>query len=151
MSGPVIYLDSSAIVKRYVLEPGSQYVRSIYARAYEGEAKIPFSVWNIGEVLGALDRARRLGRLDEKAYRTARRRFIGETQRMSRTGTLILVPVALRILREAWRITEEHHVYAAVALQVASAKHIGAAEFVTGDQRLHEAASAEGLRSTPLP
>ena len=150
MSEPVVYLDSSAIVKRYILEPSSQYVKSLYARAYEGEAKISFSVWNIGEVLGALDRARRLGRLDEEAYRTARRRFIGETRRMSKTGTLILVPVTLKILREAWRITEKHHMYIADSLQVASAKHIKAAEFVTGDQRLHKTASTEGLKSTPL-
>ncbi|BES82353.1 hypothetical protein PABY_19200 [Pyrodictium abyssi] len=53
MSRPIVYLDSSAIVGRHVLEPGSRYVRSIYARAYGGEAKISFSVWNIGKVLGA--------------------------------------------------------------------------------------------------
>lgn len=97
----IYYLDSSAIVKRYVAEPGSQYVRNIYAKARRGEAKISFNLWNIGEVLGALDRARRLGRLDEEAYRNARRGFIAETRRMVATGALVLVPAALRVLREA--------------------------------------------------
>jgi len=51
----VAYLDSSAIVKRYVLEPGSDVVAEVYEGALDGELILSFSAWNIGEVLGVLD------------------------------------------------------------------------------------------------
>jgi predicted nucleic acid-binding protein len=58
MREPRIYLDSSIVVKRYVEEPGSNTVKQVYRRAYAGEVKLVFSLWNVGEVLGAFDRAR---------------------------------------------------------------------------------------------
>ena len=58
----IVYLDSSAIVKRYIREPGSDAVRKVYLKAYSGEVILSLSVWNIGEVLGAFDKARRIGR-----------------------------------------------------------------------------------------
>jgi len=33
-----IYLDSSAIVKRYIEEPGSNVVRELYLKAYPGKS-----------------------------------------------------------------------------------------------------------------
>ncbi len=40
----VIYLDTSAIIKRYIKEPGSNIVRKTYLRAYAGEVILSFSV-----------------------------------------------------------------------------------------------------------
>ena len=150
MRGPVVYLDSSAIVKRYVREPGSDVIRRTYLRAYSGDVVLSCSAWNVGEVLGALDRARRLGRLSEKAYSTARRRFLLEVRRMSRLGAMLVVPVRVRILARAWRLVEEHHIYVADALQVATAEYVRASQFMTGDGRLHDVAAKEGLNSVLL-
>lgn len=58
MREKTIYLDSSVVLKRYVEEPGGNYVRQVYKQVYNGLVKIVFSVWNIGEVLGVLDRSR---------------------------------------------------------------------------------------------
>jgi len=77
-----IYLDSSAIVKRYIEEPESNVVRELYLKAYSGEVLLSFSIWNVREVLGAFDRAKVIGRMDEETYITVRRRFPLETRRM---------------------------------------------------------------------
>lgn len=146
----VVYLDSSAIVKRYIKENGSDIVRSIYLKAYTGENMISYSIWNIGEVLGALDKARIAGRIDEDAYRTARRRFLLETRRLVKLGLLVIVPLKTSVLRSSWDLVEKHHIYEADAVQVASAKHVGASLFLTSDRRLHEVAVDEGLRSNYL-
>ncbi len=150
MRDVIVYLDSSVIVKRYVRERGSDTVISLYRKAYSGDLRIAFSLWNIGEVLGVFDRARRLGRIGEREYIVARRRFMGETKRMIRLGILVLVPLRLRILAEAWRFIESYHVYVADALQIASAKYTGSQQFLTSDRRLHEIAVSEGLNSTLL-
>ena len=150
MKGQVFYLDTSAIVKRYVREAGSKVVRKIYLEALLGEAVLSFSIWNIGEVLGVLDRARNTGRLGEKEYLLARRRFLLETRRLLRLGQLLLVPLRTRILRKSWRLVEKYHVYQADALQIVSAKTINSTRFLVADKRLHAIALNEKLNSTLL-
>ncbi len=146
----IVYLDSSAIVKRYVLENGSDKVAEVYEAALTGEAKIAFSSWNIGEVLGVLDKYHRRGQLSEQDYRLARRQFVGETLRLIRLRIVKIVPVKTSLLVLAWRLIETEHIYEADALQIVSAKYIKATNFLTGDKRLHKVALSEGIPSVYL-
>jgi len=150
MREQIVYLDSSAMVKRYVKEPGSNVVKELYLKAYSGELILSFSMWNIGEVLGAFDRASTSGRLSSDVYKVVRRRFILETKRMVKLGLALVVPLKIKILKETWKLLEKYHIYVADALQIATAKYISAARFMTGDRYLHEVAMKEGLKSTYL-
>jgi len=147
MKEQVAYLDSSSLVKRYVKEPGSNLVKDLYLKAYSGELIIAFSSWNIGEVLGAFDKAHSRGILDSKSFLTAKNRFLLETRRLIRLGVLRLIPVRFKLLVECWTLLEKHHIYQADALQVASAKAVNATKFFTGDKRIYEIADAEGLNT----
>ena len=150
MKDQIVYLDSSAIVKRYVKEPGSSIVRKLYLKAYSGEATISFSIWNIGEVLGVLGKAKTVGRLGNKEYMLARKRFLLETRRLVKLGQLIVVPLKTKIIKESWKLIEKHHIYEADAIQITTAKHINATQFLTGDKKLHEIAEKEKINSTYL-
>lgn len=150
MSGKIAYLDTSAIIKRYVDEPGSDVVRSLYKRCYFGELRISFSIWNVGEVLGVIDRARMLGRIREEDYLITKKRFLAETIRLVRLGILLIVSMRRSILRDSWRLIERYHIYQADALQVASAKSVKAEQFFVADRKLHEVALKEGLNPTYL-
>jgi len=57
----LLYLDTSAIVKRYLKESGSDLISEIYEKALNGDALLSFSAWNISEVVGVLDEYRRRG------------------------------------------------------------------------------------------
>ena len=144
------YLDSSAIVKRYVAEAGSDIVEEIYEATLNGEQKIAFSAWNIGEVLGVLDRYYRRKWLYKKDYQTARIQFIGETLKLIRLKLVKIVPVKIELLTYTWSLIEKHHIYQADALQIASAKRAEATDFLTGDKKLAETAAKEGLNATYL-
>ncbi|UNQ73619.1 type II toxin-antitoxin system VapC family toxin [Infirmifilum sp. NZ] len=148
MRGQTVYLDSSAVLKRYVQEPGSDLVRELYRRAYSAEVKLFLSLWNIGEVLGALGKAERIGRIGKEEYVEARRKFLLETRRLVKLNLLEIVPVKAEIVVSAWRVLEKYQIYEADALQVASAKYVGADHFLTSDKKLHEVAREEGLNST---
>ncbi len=150
MKGRIVYLDSSTIIKRYIKEPGSDYVRETYLKCYSGDITLSFSIWNIGEVLGAFDKARTIGRIDAETYAIVKRRFLLEVRRMARLGSLLIVPLKTRILKDSWKLIERHHIYEADALQIISAKYVNSAEFLTGDRRLHEVALKEGLKSRYL-
>ncbi len=150
MNEKIVYLDSSAIIKRYFYEPGTSILRHYYLKAYSGEIKLAYSIWNIGEVLGVFDKAKRIGRINQQEYIIAKKRFLGETKRMVKLNITIIIPVIIKVLKEAWKLIEKHHIYIADALQIASAKYINSNEFLTGDKKLYEIASSEGLKSTLL-
>ena len=44
MTEKIAYLDSSAIVKRYVYETGSEFIRAQYNDAYLGNVLLSFNV-----------------------------------------------------------------------------------------------------------
>jgi len=44
LNAKIVYLDTSAIIKRYVLERGTEAVKALYLSAWSGEAKIAFSL-----------------------------------------------------------------------------------------------------------
>jgi predicted nucleic acid-binding protein len=145
-----VYLDSSAIVKRYVLEGGSDKVRETYLKAFNGAATLHFSVWNVGEVLGTLDAYHRRKWLESEDYRAARESFIAETVRLLKLGVAKVVPVRSRLLSECWLLVEKHHIYEADALQIVSAKHLGVDQLLSGDQRLVDISNKEEVKAAYL-
>jgi uncharacterized protein len=55
-------MDTSALVKRYIDEHGSEIVDNIYKDAYQGIKRLSFSYWNIAEAVIVFDKyAKRLG------------------------------------------------------------------------------------------
>ena len=146
----IVYLDSSAIIKRYVEEEGSNKVVYEYESAYNGKRIIAFSIWNVGEVLGVFDRAKRRKIINDIEYTVLRERFLAETERMTKLRILKIVPLKTQILVGGWKIIEKYHIYQADAIQIVSAKIINADLFLTGDKKLHEIAKEESLKSIYL-
>ena len=136
------YLDTSAIVKRYVEEPGSQIVDQIYENAYKEKIIITFSYWNVAEAALVFDKyERRTGVNARRIFKD----MLRETRNLTKTNRAIILYVSPRILRETVKIMFKHHVYVADALQLASARKIEAKTFVTGDKELANIAVLENL------
>src|SRR4030067_938853 len=51
-----LLLDANPVLKRYVAEPGSDVVETIYRAADAGRVQLVCSLWTLGECLGVLDR-----------------------------------------------------------------------------------------------
>jgi predicted nucleic acid-binding protein len=96
----LVYLDTSAIIKRYVREPGSELMNEIYEKALSGDVLLSFSLWNIGEVLGVLDKYRRRQWLDDENYLKARVQFLGETLRFIKLRLIKVIPVGTGLLKQ---------------------------------------------------
>ena len=150
MTGRSVYLDTSAVLKRYLNEEGSDVVKELFRDAYRGEVKLAFSFWNIGEVMGILDKKLRRGQLSKDEFDFLKKGFLAEVKRFTRLGVLEVIPVHSLILADAWKLIERYHLYQADALQIVSAKHVEAGTFYTTDKRLHRAAIEEGLDSILL-
>ncbi len=141
---PRLYLDSSAILKRYLRETGSASVGAVYRAAALGQLTLCFSEWNIGEVLGVMQRKTRLASRP-KLFAKGKQALHGETSSLSRMGFLEVAAVSSRFLRSSWRLLEKHQLYVGDALQIATSISQRCDAFLTADTRLLGAASQEGI------
>lgn len=141
------YLDTSALVKRYVQEPGTVAVDVIFDRASNGSLSIATSAWNIGEALGVFDyrRVRRL--LTEREFHVATRSLASEFARLLRTRALQIYPVRTSLLMEAWPLVLSQHLYQADALQIATCNNSQTRVLITSDGLLRRASEEVGLKA----
>jgi predicted nucleic acid-binding protein len=142
------YLDTSALVKRYVRELGSGWVVSLMAGRPRPDH---YTVRLAGpEAIAAFTRKVRTGELTADDAGRARRAFRRHWQRR-----LLIVEVAEATAERAMNLAERHGlrgydaVHLAAALVVADARQplgLPTFTFVSADAGQRQAASAEGLQ-----
>ena len=134
------YLDTSALVKRFVLEAGSSKVQSLLA----DDEPVASATIAYAELYSGLTRRHREGVLSRLQYRLACRRV--ERDWMA----VVKVEVGADILASARELIQRHGLRAFDAIHLASALGLQAAAnepvtFVAADQRLLRAAVGERL------
>jgi uncharacterized protein len=140
----ILYLDASALVKRYVAEGGSRKVIELIAAA----EVVATSLVSRAEVAAAFARAVRLGVLDHDGGRRAQRRFSREWPDFAR------VPVSEALMSRAETLAWDHGLRGYDAVQLASGltwqESIGQEVLLgTFDGQLWEAAPGAGLHVWP--
>jgi predicted nucleic acid-binding protein len=141
------YLDTSAIVKRYVSELGSKIVDDLFGKAHKGSVVIVFSYWNVGEAAVVFDKyGEKPGFKGTEVFKT----MLRELRMLCRAHSAIMVNVTPKTIRESVKLVFKHHLYVADAIQIISAKQANARNFVTGDRVLAEASAVEGLETLCL-
>jgi predicted nucleic acid-binding protein len=140
----IAYLDASALVKRYVSEPGSVEVERLIRKAQAvGTASISFA-----EVAAALAKAARLGVLDPRDARNAYGHFRDEWQDLMR------LPITEPLLDRAGHLAWEHGLRGYDAVQLAAAQIWqevlqATVTLATFDRQLWDAAAKAGLVAYP--
>jgi predicted nucleic acid-binding protein len=144
MSG--LYLDSSAIVKYYIPEAGSAWVRELIESQ---EREIALSQLAIVEVVGAVEKRRRMREISRRhRVRTLARFGMDYRQRYN------IVRVSDSIVELAVDLVSRHPLRAYDAIQLATALQLNQVLrenrlppliFVSADGVLCEAAEAEGM------
>lgn len=141
------FFDSSAIVKRYLEEPGSDWVLSIVQPPTPH--RILLARITSVETTSAIVRAGRSGRLSSGEAALALGRF-----QYDLTHAYEIIPVTPRVIRHAVNLVEVHGLRAYDAVQLAAALRVqdqrlrrrrSPLTFVSADANLNAAASGEGL------
>jgi len=140
----ITYLDTSALIKRYVREPGSEALNAIWPSFSLIGSAIIVHV----EVAAALAKAERLGWLDPEGAQRAWQAFLIDW------GKLTLVNVGLHVVQRASTLAWERglHGYDAVHLAAALIWQEGIGEpvqLITFDHQLWN--SARQLKMTVWP
>ena len=137
----MIYLDSSALVKRYVQEEGTDFVKSILA----GHGLITTSKLTYPEILSALMRKVRAGEIERKT-------FNGIVEMFDKDWDHVLVLDFHNDLLQIVKVViEKHPLKAADAIHLSSALWLKLSSkadvtFVASDSNLLKAAQAEKLQ-----
>jgi hypothetical protein len=137
-----IYLDTSALVKRYVEEEGSKEIDLMFERAYREETKLVTSQWNVAEAVVVFDKYQRKGLLDATQTLNLLR---NEMEMMVKMDLFKVAPVAGLIV-ESIPLILAYHIYVADAIQILTCKQEKCDLFVTFDKKLIDVAKAEGLK-----
>jgi len=142
-----VYLDSSALAKRYLAEDGSDAVDGLYRRAEGLDVRLAFSLWNLGEVLRAVARARSMGHLTQRQAGVSTWLLLRETLKFRALGALRIVPVGSDVIASAIPLLLASRLGQPDAIQIASAREVGAGAFLAADERLIREARREGLNA----
>jgi predicted nucleic acid-binding protein len=138
----VIYLDTSALIKRFVEEKGSSLVQSMVGSgAAVAIAKIAYA-----EVFSGLTRKMREGNLAKVQYDLACRQFETDWQayiRVELNDDLLFLARDL-IRRHGLKGFDAVHLASALSLKNAIDEEV---TFAAADRRLLRTAAAEGLRA----
>ena len=129
----MIFLDTSALAKRYMEEPGSDTVRDLMA----GDGSWSASMLARAEMSIVLCRA--VGHATSAVYR----RLLDDWDRFT------VVPMDAQCLADAVSIGCEHRVRTSDAIHLAAALRVPAATFLSFDARQIVAARAIGLEVIP--
>ena len=141
----ILYLDTSAMVKLYVEEAGSDTVRA----AWEQADVVAISLIGYAEARAAFARAKREARLHAKAYRQA----IGDLDRD--WDSYFILEVTADLIRRASVLAEAYALRAYDAVHLASALLLRdraqpTVTFLCFDAELEAAARGEGLTTPPV-
>lgn len=141
----MVYLDSSALVKRFIDEDGSAFVDHIFRR----HSPIFTSRLSYAEIHSCFARLKRERALSGKKHAAASKRFDKDF------GGYRLVELTAEIFGIARVLLERHPLRALDAIQLASAARLrqvaGNALFFAGaDRRLLDIAAREGFRSVDV-
>ncbi len=142
----VYYLDTSALVKRYAWEDGSDWIQALCER--EDRVK---AIAHIGvvETVAALNKKRRQGNLSQDDCAEVIGEFLQDTQK-----DYVLVAVGEDVINRAVDLTQQHplrgydavHLSCALALKSEFADELDIT-FVVADDTLRQAADAEGFQT----
>jgi predicted nucleic acid-binding protein len=140
----ICYLDSSALVKRYIEEPGADQIRQLIADA---EALGTVAISRV-EVVAALGKAVRLGAVTREHGESARRFFQTEWRDLSR------IEISDHVIERAADLAWGHGLRGYDSVQLAAAmiwqETIGfPLTLATFDAKLWEAAARVGLERYP--
>lgn len=132
-----IFFDSSAVVKRYIDEPGSQRVLFHSRQA----AEVILSILCPLEVISALTRRWKEGAYNDLLYHKLKRSLAADIDQA------LIIPVDSAVVRRTVQCLEKTSLRTLDAIHVASAKVSNCDLFLTADKQQMKAASLFGLTS----
>lgn len=139
-----VYLDTSALVKRYIEEEGTDLLDLLFSKASR-YTRLVISLWNLTESMVALDKYRNRNAISDQEVRGLINGLLAEIREHWKKGFLTIVPLHPDLLVEAWRYILGQHVYAGDAVQLATFARERCDFLLAADKKLLEVCRTVGI------
>ncbi|MBA7528054.1 hypothetical protein ES705_20237 [subsurface metagenome] len=133
-----IYLDTSALVKRYCEEGGSDVVNDVF----ESDNEIVTSYWTLAEAIAAIDK-----KVAKRQISEEERDFVISVLFSDVLNRITFVKISNEFIEAIIEMILAHHISADDALQLFSCIVSLSPIFLASDKGLIRAAKEEGLKS----
>jgi len=130
-----LFLDSSAIVKRYIEEPGSDLVEDLCKEA----AELGISVISLPEIVSALQRRIREGMIDDLQYKIIKKEFFKSL------NDTVIYPLTESVIYKSVELLESYTLRSLDSIHLSCAIKWECDYFVSADKQQLTAAKEEGI------
>lgn len=130
-----IFFDTSAFVKRYVEELGSEQVISLCEQA----SALSLSIVSVTEFVSATARLQREKKITAQQYKQLKDAFFSEIT------DIRLCAITLGVIHRSIQLVEEYGLKTLDALQIGCALEWGAEQFASADRLQAKAAQCTGM------
>ena len=106
-----VYPDTSAYLKEFSQETGSETIFRIFSACERGEVVIVTSQWTLSESIAAVDRKCRRGEINPDERDTVIATILNKTMELVKKDNLVLVPVTSQLVQASWRVILERQCF----------------------------------------
>jgi len=131
-----IYLDTSAFVKNYHTEKGSDQIESRFEDAKNGKCTLVMSIWVISETINALDKHRMRKELSQKELNKIVGTILHDISDLMDKNVLEIVDIETESLKISWEFIINDHLSCSDSLHLVTALQKNCDIFLAADQYL---------------
>ena len=131
-----LYFDTSAVVKEFSREIGSDLIDKLTTKAREGIIQIVSSVWAINESIAVIDRKFRKGELNQIEVQTIIATFAERVKSSSETSNFRFAYLDHKIVSESRFLINELHISPDDALHLYTCWSCDCQYFVIHDKKI---------------
>ena len=131
-----LYFDTSAVIKEFAVEVGSELIDRLTTKAREGDIQIVSSVWMINEALAVIDRKFRKNELKLPQVQKIIATFAERIKTSSQTAIFLFAPVDHTIISRSRNLINGLHISADDALHLYTAWVVDCQYFLVHDHKI---------------
>ncbi|WP_337861084.1 type II toxin-antitoxin system VapC family toxin [Ferroplasma sp.] len=130
------YLDTSAIVKRYLNEDSSDKVDEIFKKVYAGENKIIISVIVFGEISTVFDKYEQRGVINNAQFYYSE--FLNEMLKLTKVNSIQVINITAENIIKSGKMCIKKHIPLMDTIHIVSA--FNSDIFITADKAQYSTA-----------
>ena len=131
-----IYLDTSAFVKNYHTEKGSDEIESIFEDAKNGKYTLVMSIWVISETINALDKHRMRKELTQKELNKIVGTILSDISDLMDNNIVEIIDIETELLKVSWEFIINEHLSCSDSMHLVTALQKNCDLFLAADQYL---------------
>jgi len=129
-----IYLDTSAFVKNYHTEQGSDQIELVFEKAKKGKCSLFMSIWVISETINSLDKHRMRNEITQNELNIIIGTILSDISELMENNILEIIDIETELLKMSWEFIINEHLSCSDSLHLVTALQKNCDIFLAADK-----------------